>query len=629
MLGTPKVVRSRPSLGEPCRVASRSLRDQSPGGLSVGSVEEQLQQQSRGRAGSETFGAPSVERSLTIGLPNTRPSGLRPGANAGRNSRDPRPVGERTFAVQCARNVTEFLAMRGYPKHLSAEKFYRDPSTKEFFDIFKFLIMQLDPQLELEGSMEQEVPLVMRRLKYPVEVNKSKLQAISGPNTWPQLLAVLDWLVVLIRVHDDWIQPIATCQRTLGEVSNLDECDPQLLRSLHENYVQYLNGKDGREDEERLQQIFEERILALRGEIDRLSQQHTTMERQIGEYRSEHERLIELQNAPRQLEMEADRLRGIIQSHEVHVERLEDDTKTAETEGQGLQREIEGLQSQVRSLEEHLELQAYSKKDIERLKCERGQLRRMLDDLRADAEKAEHAAWELNMKESSRTEAIGRLLRQANDLAESVVPQTGSYTHDRVRVDLLEPTDALAALDFADERRQAADVVAKQAESVQAEEANLQDVVALQRSAQAELAERERDCQHLRLRLEQLERIREENRIWSVAQLDDAQRTAEETEDAVHEAARGCSGPTSRDQAEVDELRLALDALRTQGAEEIAQLRDCVRRDSERAREHSRAVQMELEGYADDVQALCKSVMEEAMSISTMNAGDVARRGGC
>ena len=33
--------------------------------------------------------------------------------------------------------------------------------------------------------MEDEVPAIMRRLKYPVEVNRSKLQAISGPNTWP------------------------------------------------------------------------------------------------------------------------------------------------------------------------------------------------------------------------------------------------------------------------------------------------------------------------------------------------------------------------------------------------------------------------------------------------------------
>eukprot|EP00928_Gymnodinium_smaydae_P069761 TRINITY_DN5344_c0_g2_i1.p1 TRINITY_DN5344_c0_g2~~TRINITY_DN5344_c0_g2_i1.p1 ORF type:complete len:649 (-),score=158.40 TRINITY_DN5344_c0_g2_i1:144-2030(-) len=627
MLGTPKAARFRPSLGEPCRVSR--LRDQSPGGLSVGSVEEAQQHpQARGRAGSDTFGVnggPVAERGLVV----TSRQSLRPGAAAGRNSRDPRPVGDRNFAVQCARNVTDFLAQRGYTKLLSAEKFYRDPSTKEFFDIFKFLIMQLDPQLELEGSMEQEVPLIMRRLKYPVEVNKSKLQAISGPNTWPQLLAVLDWLVALIRVHDEWVQPIATCQRSLGDLGIQEECDPQLLRSLHDNYMQYLAGKDGREDEERLQQIFEERIAALQGEIERLRQQHATMEHQIGEYRSEHDRLIELQNEPRHLEMEGDRLRGIIQSHEVHVTRVEEDTKTAETESQNLQREIQGLQSQVRSLEEHLELQAYSKKDIERLKCERGQLRRMLDDLRADAEKAEHAAWELTMKESSRTEAIGRLLREANDLAEAVLPQAdGNYSHDRVRVDLCEPSDALAALDFADERRQASDAAAKQAEFVKAEEAHLQDVLADQRAAQASVAEKERECQRLRIRLEQLEKVREENRVWSATQLDDALRTAEETEDAVYQASRGCAGPTLTDRAEVDELRLALDALRTQGAEEIAQLRDCVRRDSERAREHSQAVQKELEGYADDVDALCKSVIEEALSIGSLSASELSRRGG-
>lgn len=84
----------------------------------------------------------------------------------------------------------------------------------------------------------------MRRLKYPVEVNRSKLQAISGPNTWPQLLAVLDWLVMLVHLSEDLVTPLAECQFSIVETGDRDDGDHHLLRTLHENYTQFLVGKD-------------------------------------------------------------------------------------------------------------------------------------------------------------------------------------------------------------------------------------------------------------------------------------------------------------------------------------------------------------------------------------------------
>merc|ERR1719265_596049 len=97
------------------------------------------------------------------------------GNPAGRSSRDPRPVGDKGYAAQCARSVVDFLAARGFPRTVSFEKFLREPMTKDFFEIFKFLIAQLDPQLEMDGKIEDELPQIMRRLKCPVEVNRSKL----------------------------------------------------------------------------------------------------------------------------------------------------------------------------------------------------------------------------------------------------------------------------------------------------------------------------------------------------------------------------------------------------------------------------------------------------------------------
>jgi SMC interacting uncharacterized protein involved in chromosome segregation len=260
MLSTPKPNRGlRKSLGEPSRISR--LRTQSPGGASADS--------------DDLHNVPATSPRRWLGGGSIVGASTRHGARmvpTARNSRDPRPVGDRSYAAQCARRVVELLTSCSYGKMISHEKLLKDPSSKEFFDIFKFLIAQLDPQLLVDGKLEDEVPLIMRRLKYPVEVNRSKLSAISGPNTWPQLLAVLDWLCILVRINKELVEPLAACELGLSDVhdSEHDIGDHQLLRSLHQNYLEYLSGSNDHSDEERLRQIYEERISSMRDEIKRI-----------------------------------------------------------------------------------------------------------------------------------------------------------------------------------------------------------------------------------------------------------------------------------------------------------------------------------------------------------------------
>lgn len=42
-------------------------------------------------------------------------------------------------------------------------------------------------------QIEDEVPLVFKRLRYPFQISKSALQAVGSPHTWPGLLAALAW----------------------------------------------------------------------------------------------------------------------------------------------------------------------------------------------------------------------------------------------------------------------------------------------------------------------------------------------------------------------------------------------------------------------------------------------------
>lgn len=529
-----------------------------------------------------------------------------------RHSRDPRPVGDRVYATVCARNVVDVLNMHGYSKSISHEKLLKDPSTKEFFDIFRFFVAQIDPALAVDGKMEDEVPAIMRRLKYPVEVNRSKLQAISGPNTWPQLLAVLDWLAQLAQINLQLVDPVATGQISIDGDGNAEE--PVVLRTLHDSYMGFLGGKENHEGQEKLRQIYEDRIFSIRGEIDRLQSQQADMEQRVQVFQAEHEHLLELQKVPMQMEIEADRLRGIIQSQEAKVTRVEQELKVEEAEEHSQLREVEELQRSRQRLAEQVESQAYSKRDIEHRKCERGHLRQALKNLQDENEQASHDVWQLGFQENEIGEEIDRIVRQANETAE----QLGEEAL-RLRVDLHEPCDALAALDFEEHRGRAVSALADLHHKQQSIELDGREVLEQQRQVQEKLSEKERQLHHLMTRKEQLDRISEERSAMSEQELDRARLKVENMEDAVHQACPSAAAATMTEAAECDRLRLLLKELDDQQAAEEAKLLNDIKLDSEQLEEsaHNMAKQVEqyakaVEGIADDVELALEDRLSRA-----------------
>lgn len=596
---------------------STRLRDQSPGASSVGS-HASGEEVPRRRGAPVSVGSTSVRRGALSWTPGSK-------------SRNPRPADDRNVAVQCARDVVDFLGAHGFGRPMSYEKFLKDPSTKEFFDIFKFLVAQLDPQLAIEGRIEDEVPAIMRRLRYPEKVNKSWLQAISGPNTWHRLLAVLEWLCLLVQYNNELVHPVALCQLDPPEASDpRDEVEHQLLPRLHDNYQQFLGGKDDHSCEEQLRQIYVDRIEAMRSEIARLRQEQATTEQRLRDLRSKHEYLVELQLAPKQLEMEAERLRNVIKANEESTWRVREETAVLQEECIQRGEEVHVLQENVRKLSEQVESQAYSKRDIERLKVERKHLRSILDSLRADCDKTEEDVWKCDIEGSRLEEEIGRAARRVNEAVENAEDPAirGTSLKDlMVRVDLNEPMDVLASLDFSEERSLVQAHTAAQEEAAKEEEATLLHIAEEQRVAQEELSEKERTCFHLKARLEQRQSVRDQHRVWSVTQLDEAQRTVEETEDAVQMVSRS-TAPSMRDDAEVDDLRIQLSSMEANFAEEQLQLSADIARDRERFLDYQQRVIATLNGLHESMEDLEKDCRIVIKGSSLLANCTKAARGG-
>lgn len=130
--------------------------------------------------------------------------------------KDPRPVKDRAYQKKAREDILEFLEQRGYPMMLT-ERTLTNPTTKDFQEIFRFIYSAYDGKATaglnaLAKKFEDEVPQLLRSAGYPFasDISKSHLQAIGAQHSWPGMLAMLHWFVVLIKVR----RSACGCQRS-------------------------------------------------------------------------------------------------------------------------------------------------------------------------------------------------------------------------------------------------------------------------------------------------------------------------------------------------------------------------------------------------------------------------------
>lgn len=125
-------------------------------------------------------------------------------SNAPRPKADPREVKSLMSRQRSANEISAFLAKIGEsvePKTLLA------PTAKDFGKILKALVGQLDRTYPLgtnaQKKFEDEVVPALKVMLYPFaeSITKSHLQSIGSQQSWPNMLAMLHWLVMIIEVR--------------------------------------------------------------------------------------------------------------------------------------------------------------------------------------------------------------------------------------------------------------------------------------------------------------------------------------------------------------------------------------------------------------------------------------------
>jgi SMC interacting uncharacterized protein involved in chromosome segregation len=158
-------------------------------------------------------------------------------AKAGRGS-DPRPLQDKLFQQESVRYVIAALGQLGYERALDVKRF-SSMNKHDFCDIIAFLYRHIEPNYQKrDGVTLDSVPIILRRLHYPAQLQRSQLNSLSAPHCWKNVLGALRWLTELVVI-------VTTASNDgLTDMEEQENPEKMFFSYLGKAYEAYLRGDD-------------------------------------------------------------------------------------------------------------------------------------------------------------------------------------------------------------------------------------------------------------------------------------------------------------------------------------------------------------------------------------------------
>ncbi|XP_038558626.1 kinetochore protein NDC80 homolog [Micropterus salmoides] len=337
--------------------------------------------------GARTSGASMPRNSMMSGFGGTE------------KIKDARPLHDKSYVQQCIRQLHEFLTEQGYPGTLSA-KTLQSPSTKEFVKMFEFIYRLLDPTFEMPNSkVEEEVPAILRALRYPFVLSKCSMYSVGAPHTWPQALGALMWLIDNVKISWSLSKQELLFSDFCEDSDNIEEgaeYNKLFLDFTAETYSKFMQGDDTFDDEDeaflnKLRKLYnvdetllatmEEKHRMLTDEVERLEKESQTD--RLGTKRMDR---MKLQADLKKLQSYRSSLVSFKADQENKFSKLNDELETTVSHLESLKHERDELQQQLQN-------QKFTPADVERINREKRELQQTISSLSKSLEDAEQHKW--------------------------------------------------------------------------------------------------------------------------------------------------------------------------------------------------------------------------------------------
>ncbi|KAF9921409.1 kinetochore-associated Ndc80 complex subunit ndc80 [Linnemannia zychae] len=354
--------------------------------------------------------------------------------------RDPRAVKDKGFQRNLIFNIVTFLTQSGYP-HVITSKNLTHPTNKDFQDIFKFLYLKMEPGYEFQKKFEDEVPVLLKTMRYPAadSISKTSLYTVGTPHSWPNMLALLGWMVDVIMIIDKYNELVEAQQmsnahnrdRDIDPKMDMTQVSPEraLYQYLLKAYRVWMLDLSDAGIEESMTKSFQRRKEYAEEEAQSLAEMIEARRQELEAARAEISPLVALEREQKTLKQDLEQFKKAIEHSVPRIEEVRNANEEFRRNIANKEVKLSDLERAKREVQEIVRTQTTTRAGLESKLEERNRLRRKEDSLKEQVNDLEEDQRLLDKRFQEGESEAERLIKEYNALAVKIgiVPSSAKH----------------------------------------------------------------------------------------------------------------------------------------------------------------------------------------------------------
>ncbi|KAL9054348.1 MAG: hypothetical protein Q9162_004223 [Coniocarpon cinnabarinum] len=351
--------------------------------------------------------------------------------------KDPRPLRDRNYQKQLGQELMDFLTQNNFEmdmKHSLSHNSMVSPTQKDFNYMFQWLYLRIDPSYRFYKNIDQEVPPILKQLRYPYEksITKSQISAVGGAN-WGTFLGVLHWMMQLVKMMEQF--NAGSYDESAAEAGFDVQSDRIVFEFLTDSYHKWLAMEDDQEDkaEEILQphvqkmvQRFDQANSKYLEQVKMLEAEHQALSRQVEELSKSEQRIRKLEEQTKDYEDDKNKFDAYNGKLQVKIEKYYGRVQPLDEEMQRIDDELQRSEQQRKDLQDALDRQGITMDEIDKMNTERERLQSGVD---ATTQRLDEVKRKVNSRETEtdqKLDAAERAVQDYNTLGYEIGEFAGS-----------------------------------------------------------------------------------------------------------------------------------------------------------------------------------------------------------
>lgn len=338
---------------------------------------------------------------------------------------DPRRLKDPSVRAQMAQELSEYLARNNFEmdmKHSLSHKSFTSPTQKDFNCMFQWLYHRIDPSYRFQKNIDQEVPPLLKQMRYPFEksIMKSQIAAVGG-NNWSTFLGLLHWMMQLSMMIEQYASGAydEACLEAGFDVTG----DKIIFQFLTDAYRDWLQVEDDAEDEadrviqrhvDNMAAKFDDANSAHLEQVKVLEAEHKALQDQIDDLSKNGPRIAKLDEQIKILEEDRVKFENYNNSMEAKVEKYQNRAKLLDDEIKKTEAELEEAEQDKTNLQAMVDQQGITIQDIDRMNTERERLQNTAQSTSSRLEETRRRIAERELEATKKLDELERTVERYN-----------------------------------------------------------------------------------------------------------------------------------------------------------------------------------------------------------------------